>query len=290
MLEFDFLQPQSLAELMVALDETGGSILAGGTDVIPRMRSNLFSASTLVDVSKIGELSFIEERAGEIVIGALTTHAELMNSEVLRSANPALVDAAASVGCNQTRQRGTLGGNLANASPAADTVPPLLVFDAQVRLVSSDSERTLPLIDFFVGPGKTRLGPAEVIHTVSFPRLTGAWGAAFQKIGKRSGMAIAVVSAAAAVVLDETGKVSDARLALGSVAPTVVRSPKAESILQGQQPTPKLIKAAAQASAGDISPISDVRSTAEYRRHAATVLAERAFQQAVDQAVSLVGA
>ena len=284
MQEFDFLQPKSLAELTTALNESGGRIVAGGTDVIPRMRHNLFSASALVDVSELHELRFIEEQAGEIHIGALTTHDDLINSSLLQSTNPALVEAAASVGCNQTRQRGTLGGNIANASPAADTVPALLVFDAEVLLVSSDTSRRISLANFFIAPGKTQLGPGEFIHSIAFRPLPGAWGAAFQKMGKRNGMAIAVVSAAATIVLDEAGRISDVGIALGSVAPTVVRSPKAESMLRGQKPTPTLIKAAAQASTDDISPITDVRSTSEYRQHAAAVLTERALQQAVDQA------
>jgi len=284
MQEFDFLQPASLDELVATLDETGGRVLAGGTDIVPRMRHELFSADILVDASRVAELSFIDEQDGQVAIGALTTHDQLMHSELLHAVNPALVQAAASVGCNQTRQRGTLGGNLANASPAADTVPPLMVFDARVRLVSAGAERTLPLTDFFVEPGKTQMQSTEVIHSILFQALTGAWGSAFHKMGKRNGLAIAVVSAAAALHLDDTGTITDARLALGSVAPTVVRSPKAESILQGQQPTPTSIKDAAQACAADISPISDVRSTAEYRNHAAVVLAERALNQALDQA------
>ena len=284
MQEFDFQQPTSLSELVAILDDTGGRVIAGGTDVIPRMRHDLFSAATLVDASRVAELNFLEKRDDEIAIGALTTHDQVMRSDLLMAANPALVQAAASVGCNQTRQRGTLGGNLANASPAADCVPPLSVFNARLRLLAKDGERILPLADFFSGPGKTQLKSTEIIHSILFKPLDGAWGAAFQKMGKRSGMAIAVVSAAAALTLDETGTITDARIALGSVAPTVVRSPKAEAMLKGQQPTPTSIKEAAQACSADISPISDVRSSAEYRGHAATVLVERAIQQALDQA------
>src|SRR3990172_5235000 len=214
--EFDFLSPASLRELVAALDETGGRIVGGGTDVIPKMRRDLFSTSCLVDASHIAELRFIEQTDDEISIGALTTHQEIVDSPLLQAVNPALVAAAASVGCGQTRHRGTLGGNIANASPAADTIPPLLVFDAQVRLLRKDRERMLPLREFLVGPGKTKLEPGELIHSVVFSRLSGAWGAAFQKLGKRNGMAISVVSVAISVVLDPSGKVRDARVALGS--------------------------------------------------------------------------
>ena len=286
MQEFEFLQPHTIDELSLMLSESAGRIVAGGTDVIPKMRQRLFSASTLVDLSKIDDLNFLREQKGVIEIGACVTHREIAESELLASLNPALVTACESVGCVQTRNRGTIGGNIANASPAADAVPALFVYAAQVHTHSNMGGREIPIADFSNGPGKTILEKGEFIHHISFPPLTGAWGSAFQKMGKRSGMAIAVVSAAAAVVLTEAGTIKDARIALGSVAPTVVRSPKAESILIDQEPSPELVQKAADACAADISPISDVRSTAEYRRHAAVVLAGRAIQHSLDQARS----
>ena len=203
---------------------------------------------------------------------------------MLKTANPALVAAAVSVGCDQTRHRGTLGGNIANASPAADTIPALLIFDAQVRLLRNGGERAMPLQEFLVGPGRTQLTAGELIHSVAFSRLSGLWGAAFQKLGKRNGMAISVVNVAAAVVLDSSGVVQDARIALGSVAPKVVRSPGAENFLIGRKAEPGVVRDAANAVVADISPISDVRSTVEYRRHAACVLTRRALEQAIEQA------
>jgi CO/xanthine dehydrogenase FAD-binding subunit len=284
MQEFDFLRPDSLGELVRILDETGGRVVAGGTDVIPRMRHNLFSTLILVDASNITGLRFIEESDDQIAIGALTTHQEMADSALLQAVNPALVAAAASVGCNQTRHRGTLGGNIANASPAADTIPALLVFDAQVRLLRKDGERSMPLEEFLIGPGKTNLASGELIHSVAFSRPSGAWGVAFQKLGKRNGMAISVVSVAAAIVLDSAGVVQDARVALGSVAPTVVRSPGAEKMLIGHKAASEAVQNAANEVVVDISPISDVRSSAEYRQHAARILTRRALEQAIEQA------
>lgn len=284
MQEFDFIRPDSVGELVNILDETGGKIIAGGTDVIPRMGHDLFSASVLVDASQLTGLSFIDELNGQISIGALTTHQQIVNSALLASSNPALVSAAASVGSNATRNRGTLGGNIANASPAGDTIPPLLAFDAQVHLIRKDGQRSIPLEELLLGPGETCLENGELIHSVTFSRLSGAWGTAFQKMGKRKGMAIAVVSVAAAVVLNTTGVVEDARIALGSVAPKVVRSPGAEKILIGVEPGPGVIQDAALAVLQDISPISDVRSTADYRRHAAQVLTRRALEHSVERA------
>ena len=284
MQEFDFLRPASLQELITTLDETRGQVIAGGTDIIPKMRRDMFSASCLVDASHINELNFIKAVNDEISIGALTTHQEMADSVLLKDANPALATAAASVGCDQTRHRGTLGGNIANASPAADTVPALLVFDARARLVRKESERVIPLREFFISPGKTKLESGELIHSVIFQRLSGAWGASFQKMGKRNGMAISIVSVAVAVVLDSSNKIEDARIALGSVAPTVTRSAEAEKMLVGQQADSEVIKEAANVIQADIAPINDVRSTAKYRRHAASVLTRRALIQSIEQA------
>ena len=284
MQEFEFFRPDSLGELVKMLDGTDGKVVAGGTDVVPRMRRGLFSTPLLLDASHIAELNFIEAVDDQIAIGTLTTHQEIADSALIQSVNPALASAAASVGCSQTRHRGTLGGNIANASPAADTVPPLLVFDAQVRLVRLNGERSMPLREFLVGPGKTKLEPGELIHSVTFSRLSGSWGVAYQKVGKRNGMAISVVGVAAAVVLDFDGKVQDARVALGSVAPTVVRSPRAEKMLIEREAGSDAVQDAADAVVADIAPISDVRSTAEYRLHAARILTRRVLIQAIEQA------
>ena len=284
MQDFDFLRPKTLLELTGVLAETSGSVLAGGTDIIPKMRRAQFAPSTLVDVSRIDELRFIREDDQRIFIGAMTTHQEIADSALLADVNPALVAAALSVGCEQTRNRGTLGGNIANASPSADTIPPLLVIDADIHLLQISGERTIPLDDFLVSAGKTKLLPGELIHSVSFQPLSGAWGVAFMKLGKRNGMAISVVSAAAGIELSSDGKISKARLCLGSVAPRVVRSHKAEERLIGHPPKPQILDQAARSCLEDIAPISDIRSSAEYRNHSAVIIARRVLEQAVNHA------
>ncbi len=284
MQKFEFLRPKSLSELTGALAETRGSVLAGGTDIIPRMRHGQFTASTLVDVTQIEALKFIREHGNRVHIGALTTHQEIVESGLLAEYNPALVAAALTVGCEQTRNRGTLGGNIANASPAADTIPPMMIFDADVHLLSNAGKNIIPLDEFLLGPGKIKLNPGELITQVSFQPFAGAWGVSFMKLGKRNGMAISLVSAAAAIVLDPAGRISTARLCLGSVAPRVVRSLKAEAELLDQPPTSDVLAQAAQACLDDISPIGDVRATSEYRSHSAVVIARRVLTQAVDQA------
>jgi CO/xanthine dehydrogenase FAD-binding subunit len=284
MQEFEYLKPQTLDELQSMLQESNSRVLAGGTDIIVKMRHDAFPALTLVDISYLDELKFIREENDEINIGALTTHQEIVQSSLLQKEIPALCQASLTVGCEQTRNRGTLGGNIANASPAADTIPPLLVFDARVKLIGNGKDRIIPLVELLKAPGQTALETGEVIHSVSFMKLSGTWGSAFLKLGKRNGMAISVANTAACIVLDEAGKIADARLALGSVAPTVVRSSAAESLLVGKSPTLEVLHQAASEVTKDISPISDVRSTQEYRSHSAVVLVERVLQSAVQAA------
>ncbi len=281
---FDYLRPETISELKKDLSNPGARVLAGGTDIVPKMRQGVFSALVLVDASRVVSLDFIEDQGKEVVIGALTTHQKLADSALIKNVNPALTAAAESVGCIQTRCRGTLGGNIANASPAADTIPPLLIYDADLLLQSLEGERLLPLENFLKGPGETTLEPGEFIHSVSFSPLSGSWGSVFLKIGKRSGMAISVVNGTAAIVLDDDGMITDARIALGAVAPTVIRCRETEKSLIGKEPSPELFKNASEICREEISPVTDIRSTEEYRIHSAAVLARRALEQAVDQA------
>jgi len=281
---FDYLRPETISELKKDLSNPGARVLAGGTDIVPKMRQGVFSASVLVDASRVITLDFIEDQGKEVVIGALTTHQKLTDSALIKNVNPALTAAAESVGCIQTRCRGTLGGNIANASPAADTVPPLLIYDADLLLQSLEGERILPLESFLKGPGETVIKPGEFIHSVSFSPLAGSWGSVFLKIGKRSGMAISVVNVSAAIVLDDEGIITDARIALGAVAPTVIRCRETEKSLIGKEPSPDLFKNASEICRKEITPITDIRSTEEYRIHSAAVIARRGLEQAVDQA------
>lgn len=284
MREFDYLRPVTITELKENLSQPGARILAGGTDIVPKMRQGKFSAPILVDTSGVKAMRFIEDQGHEIVLGALTTHQEMADSPLLRNINPALVTAAESIGCQQTRCRGTLGGNIANASPAADMLPPLLIFNASVLLQSLEGERRLRLEEFLSGPGETALKDGEFIHSVSFSPLTGTWGAVFIKVGKRSGMAVSVVTAAVGVQLDDAGKLGDVRIALGAVGPVALRCRKIEESLMGKTPEPALLKEISQSCQEEINPITDIRSSAEYRTHAAAVIIHRGLDEAVEQA------
>lgn len=284
MQELDYWAAATLEEGCRMLADTGGRVIAGGTDVIVQMQRRMFPAGTLIDISRIAALRFIREEAGRVCIGALTTYADVMASGLLREAAPVLVQAAATVGAPQTRSRGTIGGNIGNASPAGDMLPPLLALDAAVTLTSATGTRTLPLDEFLVGPRQTRLERGEIIHHVSFDRVPAPSGAVFLKLGNRSGMAIAVVSAAAVLALDAQGRIAAGRVALGAVAPRAVRSRLAEAVLAGNVPSDALLDEAARAVQRDIVPITDVRGTAAYRRQSAERLARRALQQAWDRA------
>lgn len=286
MFDFEYYRPESTDELKEIFNRTKGRLIAGGTDILPSLRRGQFFTASLIDISRLSELRFIREADSKIEMGALTTHADLVASPLLQQAAPALVQAAVTIGCPQTRQRGTLGGNLANASPAADSAPPLLTLAADLHLADVGSERIIHLSDFFIGPGETCLDAGEYIHSVTFRRPYGRWGAAFEKLGKRNGMAISLASAAAYLEIGAEGRLQIVRLALGSVAPRPVRSPHAEACLVDKDPSPELFQRAGQAALEDISPISDVRASSEYRQHIVPVLIRRVLEKALRQAES----
>jgi carbon-monoxide dehydrogenase medium subunit len=284
MKEFGFHRPVTITELKEQLNQPGARILAGGTDILPQMHQGKFSASILVDTSGIEELRFIKDQGHEIILGALTTHQEIVESPLLKNVNPALVDAAESIGCVQTRNRGTIGGNIANASPAADIIPPLLVYEASLRLQSLTEERQISLEEFIKGPGETDLKAGEFIHSVIFSPFRRRWGSSYLKLGKRNGMSISIVNASAAVVVSESGLIEDIRLAVGAAAPIVVRCRKIEDYVRGKKATSSLYKKVTELSREEIAPITDIRSTDSYRTHSAGVILRRVLENAVVQA------
>jgi CO/xanthine dehydrogenase FAD-binding subunit len=291
MQDFDFLQPRSIEEMLALVDNVDRCVIAGGTDVIPRLARNGSTSSPgiWVDITRIADLRFLRHKANQVHIGALITHAEIKESPLLIDEAQSLVQAVSTIGCVQTRNRGTLGGNLANASPAADCAPPLLTLNARVHILGRNDERVIPLDQFFLSPGLTQLSAGEIIHSVSFDIPEGNWGLAFIKHGKRNGMAIAVASAAVALRLSPDGAIQEARVAVGSVAPTPRLCPSVEKELTGVGTGMKVFEQAAQRVVDDIAPIADVRATAAYRRHTAVVLVRRALEQAYCEAQRRAG-
>lgn len=279
MTPFDFVSPRTLTEACHALAVAGRRPIAGGTDVIPQWRAGRFQVETVVDLSHVPGLSGVALRDSEIAIGALSTYTELHATPVLRAHAPLLAEVSAMIGGVQTQNRGTIGGNIANASPAGDTLPPLLVLDAQVDLISATGERSLALSDFLRGPGQTALATHEIICRIRFAPLPRGARSLFLRLGNRQGMVISVVSAAFVLQLDGHGRVEDARIALGAVAPTAIRCAEAEALLRGRRLDGDLIARAADAAVAAARPISDVRASAAYRRHGVGVLVRRGLTQ-----------
>lgn len=277
---FDLLIAKTLDEALALLADPGGWPIAGGTDLIPLMQADKLRPKRVIDLSRLSALRGIHHDGdGYVRIGALTTHAQLETSALLWERATVLAQAARSVGGVQTRQRGTVGGNLVHASPAAYVALALLALEAQVTLRSLRGTRQLSLDEFLTGPGQTARRDDELVTEVVFALPGPASGSAFHKLGKRSAMIIALVSVAAVLVLED-GLIRDSRIALGSVAPTVIRAPQAEALLRGQPPGGPLFREAGETARQEARPIDDFRAGAEYRRRMAAVLTRRALEKA----------
>jgi CO/xanthine dehydrogenase FAD-binding subunit len=262
---YHLVTPRSLAEALEALSSHAGARpFAGGTDLMVVLEAGALPAGRYVSLSQCTELRGIEETADGVSIGALTTYSEIRRSNVLQRDFAMLPTAASETGAVATQNRGTIGGNIANASPAADTPPALLAYDASLELISSSGTRRLPYADFHRGYKTMDLGPGELIARVHLPRRTAGWRDYYRKVGTRRAQAISKVCVAGAIRMDGE-RVEDVRIALGSVAPTVVRAARAEAALRGNALTPAAIAAAEETLVAEIAPIDDIRSTALYR-------------------------
>lgn len=275
---FDYIAPEDLDSALIELKKNrGAAIIAGGTDLLPRWRAGLIQPSMLIDLKQLG-LSYIKTKANRVCIGAYTTHSQMIASKLLEEFFPALTEACREIAAPPIRNRGTLGGNLVNASPAADTIPPLLAYDAEVVLVKQDSIRILPLEKFFLEAGQTIKESDELLTEVRIPLSRPDIASKFLKIGKRQAMAIAVASVAVRILLAQNGEVIEARIALGSVAPIPIRARKAESMLERVQLRDEIIIAAARKAQEEASPISDIRASKEYRSRMIEVLVKRSLK------------
>lgn len=263
--------PATLNELWsVAADHPDAALLAGGTDLLVKMRSGKDGRPVLIGMERIEELRSIREEADCIHIGAGVTHASLLAHPSIRENFPVLATAVKTLGSPQIRNMGTIGGNICTASPAGDTLPPLYVLGADVEILSSPHSgggtRTVPVSSFITGPGQTVLKKSEVLAAVRI-RKNGTFGVQhFEKVGKRKGMAIAVASLAALLDVSPDGTVRDARFAWGSVGPRIVTSPEVEDFMKGKTMSIEVLARAATLARQAVSPIDDLRATAEYRR------------------------
>jgi CO/xanthine dehydrogenase FAD-binding subunit len=253
--------------------------IAGGTDVMVRITGEIGEPpARMIDLWRLGELRGIAAEGDAIVLGALTTYTEIRRSPLCREHLPSLVEAAATIGAAQIQNRGTLGGNIANASPAGDTLPVLLALDAEIVVGSGRGERTIGASDFWVAYRRTALAPDELILRIRIP-VAGGREARFRKVGTRRAQAISKVVMAISW-RDQGGALADPRVALGSVADRPIRARGAEAALADRSPTPETADAAAEALASEIEPIDDVRSTAEYRRAVAARVLHRIVRDA----------
>lgn len=258
-------------------------VLAGGTDLLADLKfaSSSHAPEVVVDISRAEDLQHISMTERGLSIGALVTHTQIMRSPIVRDLFPALVDAAHTIGAVQTRNLGTLGGNLVTAVPSVDSGPTLVALDAQVTLLGPAASRTMPLAEFFVGPRKTALKPDELLVEILVPKENLGKPTCFLKFGLRKGQALALVNVAASFWVDWDRHVFVApRVALGAVAPKVIHAATAETYLEGRAIDPAAMAEAGRLAVGDAKPISDFRASAEYRRDLIAVLTSRALEGA----------
>jgi carbon-monoxide dehydrogenase medium subunit len=271
---FQYVRPGTLDTALAILNESGTAarLLAGGTDVLVRLRSGHIRPGVVVDVKRIDDLDSGITQVGSVLrIGARCTMAELLASRRVRGSFPALIEAAAVVGSVQIRNRATLAGNLCNASPAADTAPALLAYGAIVNTIGVGGERHLPISEFFKGPGRTALEPAELVTSIDVPIPTAPLGAAFMRLTRRRGVDLAILSVCCTVSRD-----GGVRVALGAVAPTPLLA-TGINLEDGQQ------QAIIAGIAAQASPISDVRAADDYRAAMLPVFIKRALALAIER-------
>ena len=284
----DYASPETLAEAVALLSEGNGQarVLAGGTDVIVQVREGMRDLDLLVDIKKIpevNELSFDPEKG--LVLGSAVACCEICDDPDVSAAYPGIIDAASLVGGTAIQNRASLGGNLCNGSPAADTIAPLIVHHAVCRVTGPGGERQVPVEQFCTGPGRTVLEPGEVLVSFQIPAPSSGFGANYLRFIPRNEMDIAVVGTGSSVVLDEAGTTFvSGRVALGAVAPTPLLVEEASQLLAGSPINDETIEQGAEAAQSAARPISDIRGTVEQRKHLSGVLTRRTLQTAIARA------
>lgn len=271
-----YLRPTRLDEALELLNHYGDQarIIAGGTDVLVELSRDIKPTRTLIDITAISDLRSVRQEGDDIVLGALTTHNDVIASPICIEQSLPLAQACSEVGAPQIRTRATVAGNLITASPANDTITPLMALNASVRLVSQSGERTIPLDQFYAGVRRTAMRPNELLREIRIPAMRATQRGLFVKLGLRRAQAISVINAAFVVTFAADGEndeqgfsdvVEDARITLGCVAPTIVHARAAEAFLRGRRLDAATCAEAGKLAAGDATPIGDVRGSAAYR-------------------------
>jgi carbon-monoxide dehydrogenase medium subunit len=270
--------------MMAELGE-GVRLIAGGTDLVVNMRRGAVAPEHVVSLGRIKELCTMDLSGRTLTIGACCTVASLAESPEIISRFHALHEGAISLGSPLVRNLATVGGNLVTARPAADLPPPLMAHGGTVTLQSSQGRRFVPLDQFFVGPGRNVMEPAEILTGIILETPSAFSGASYLKLGTRRALEISIVSLASLLTLERPdGRIRSARIVLGSVAPVPMRAGDAEETLIGQIPSPSLFLKAGETAAGESKPIDDHRGSAEYRRDMVSVLAQKTLEAALERA------
>jgi len=278
--EFKYFSPTTVEEAVSVLKDYDGKVkvLAGGTDLLPMMKLRAVMPECIVSLNRIAGLDYIREEGEELRIGALTTISTILASGLVKQKCLSLWEAATIFATPQVRNVATIGGNICRSSPSADMVPPLISFGAEVRLVGVKGERKILLEDFFTGAGQNVLD-REVLVEIIIPLPSGPYGAAFAKLTRNSAD-LAKVNCAVKIAVSG-GRCGDIRIVLGAVADRPVRAKKAEQAMNGKEISDEVIDGSIRKVIEDIAPITDVRSTAEYRAQISQVLVRRVIKQAV---------
>lgn len=278
---FDYYAPETVEEALDLLQEQGQSamVMAGGTDLLLKIRRGLVEDKAIVDLKKIGGINGISFEEGKgLTIGATALLSDVAHHPIIQEKYPAVAEAAQATANVQIRNMGTVAGNLCNAAPSADNAPTLLAMGAEVTLVGPGGQRTVPLGEFFKGPGLTAINQGEILTSIFVPAPPPGSGASYKYISARGKVDIAAVCVGVMLTLNGD-QCEDARIALGAVAPVPLRAKKAEKIMKGSRITSDLLEKAGIEASQECKPITDMRATAEYRKKMVGVLTARAIDE-----------
>ena len=282
---FEYIVPSSLGEAVNLLQKHAGraKILAGGHSLIPMMKLRLAAPEFLIDIGRIPELSYVKEDSAKVRIGALTTHYAIETSDVIRRRFSALADAAGLIGDIQVRNKGTIGGSIAHADPAADYPASILAFDATIVTLGPRGERQIPASKFFVDMLTTALEANEVVREIQIPVATGKVASAYIKMAQKAS-GFAICGAAAVVEIDSAGKLANVAIGITGVGNHAFRAAKTEGALKGQAPAADALKKACEKASDGVIALDDIHASADYRLDLARIYTRRALQAAIERA------
>ena len=283
--KFEYIVPTSLGDAVNLLQKHAGhaKILAGGHSLIPMMKLRLAAPELLIDIGRIPELTYVKEESGKIRIGALTTHHMIQSSDVIKRRLTALADAAGLIGDIQVRNKGTIGGSIAHADPAADYPAAILAFEATIVTLGPNGERRIPASKFFVDMMTTALEQNEIVREIQIPVKAGKTGSAYLKMAQKAS-GFAICGAAAVVELDAAGVLSDVAIGITGVGSYAFRASKTEAALRNQKPSADIIKAACGNAGDGVIALEDIHASADYRLDLARIYARRAVEAAIERA------